>query len=121
MSSALGPDAPGSPGEVLRLARAEAVARVGALAGAFGDLVEASAGSNADDEHDPEGTTIAFERSQLDALLHQARERVVEIEAALDRIATGRYGRCEVCGEPIAQARLEARPTARTCVACAAR
>ena len=86
---------------------------------AFDDLVDASLGSNADDEHDPEGATIAFERSQLDALVRQARARVDEIDAALRRIAEGRYGVCEVCGALIPAARLEARPVARTCLHCA--
>ncbi|MHB1491748.1 MAG: TraR/DksA family transcriptional regulator, partial [Cellulomonas sp.] len=71
------------------------------------------------DEHDPEGATIAFERSQLDSLVRQAREHLAEIDAAEDRLAQGRYGLCERCGLPIAVSRLEVRPTARTCIACA--
>ena len=39
--------------------------------------------SNADDEHDPEGATIAFERQQVVALLEQARRRLADVEAAL--------------------------------------
>ena len=80
-------------------------------------LVAASRDSNADDEHDPEGQTIAYERSQLAALTGGARERLAELDAALDRVAAGTYGRCTVCGETIAAGRLEARPTARTCLA----
>ena len=79
----------------------------------------ASAESNADDEHDPEGATIGFERAQLSALLEQSRARLVELDRALERVAAGTYGACEACGQPIAAGRLEARPTARTCVACA--
>ncbi len=89
------------------------------LDGRFEELVAASVGSNADDEHDPEGATIAFERSQLDALVRLAREDLAEIDAAQDRLAQGVYGLCETCGLPISLARLEARPTARTCIACA--
>ncbi|MCD9197185.1 TraR/DksA family transcriptional regulator [Aeromicrobium wangtongii] len=37
----------------------------------------------------------------------------------MTRLHAGTYGRCESCGEVIAAARLEARPTARRCVACA--
>jgi len=85
----------------------------------FTGIVDASADSNADDEHDPEGSTIAFERSQVGALIEQAERRIAEIEAARARVDAGTYGRCEVCGEPIADERLEARPVARTCVACA--
>lgn len=72
------------------------------------------------DEHDPEGATIAFERSQLDALVQQARARLGEIDAALERVGHGTYGACEGCGRAIAAARLEARPTARLCIECAA-
>jgi DnaK suppressor protein len=35
-------------------------------------------------------------------------------------VADGTYGVCEVCGARIPDGRLEARPTARTCVGCAA-
>ncbi|MEO6604587.1 MAG: TraR/DksA C4-type zinc finger protein [Aeromicrobium sp.] len=85
----------------------------------FGGIVEASADSNADDEHDPEGSTIAFERAQVVALIEQAEQRLTEIEAAQGRVKDGTYGICEVCGEPIVAGRLEARPFARTCVECA--
>lgn len=90
-----------------------------ALRSDFDGIVAASADSNADDEHDPEGSTIAFERSQVSTLIEQAEQRVAEIEAARSRIDAGTYGVCEVCHKPIAAARLEARPVARTCVACA--
>ena len=93
--------------------------RVAALSEDYAGVVEASRHANADDEHDPEGATVAFERSQVGALLEQAREHLAEVEAALARLAAGTYGVCEVCGEPIGDARLEARPTARTCIRCA--
>ncbi|KAA1373578.1 TraR/DksA family transcriptional regulator [Aeromicrobium fastidiosum] len=84
----------------------------------FEGIVEASADSNADDEHDPEGSTIAFERSQVSTMIGQARTRMSEVAAALQRLDAGTYGVCEVCGEPIPPGRLEARPVARRCVAC---
>ncbi|HET7823353.1 MAG TPA: TraR/DksA C4-type zinc finger protein [Ornithinibacter sp.] len=79
-------------------------------------LFAASRDSNADDEHDPEGQTIAYERSQLSAVAQQTREHLAEVEAALERVADGTYGTCQVCHRPVAAERLEARPTARTCV-----
>lgn len=82
-------------------------------------MVQASAGANADDEHDPEGATIAFERAQLSALLDRSRERLGEVDAALDRLDRGEYGTCRRCGRPIAPERLAARPFATTCVRCA--
>src|ERR1039458_5106516 len=86
----------------------------------FQEIIDASADSNADDEHDPEGSTIAFERSQINALIHQAQSHLHDIEAARMRVAGGRYGLCESCGQPVSAARLDARPMARTCMACAA-
>lgn len=104
---------------LLRAQRLETEQRLAALSGTFSDIVAASESSNADDEHDPEGHTIAFERSQVGALIAQARERLAELDAAAARLESGSYGICERCGRPIAPARLAARPVARTCVGCA--
>jgi RNA polymerase-binding transcription factor DksA len=82
-------------------------------------MVAASRDSNADDEHDPEGATIAFERAQLASVLRLATDDLAEVDAALGRVSAGRYGRCERSGRPIAPARLDARPTARLCMTCA--
>ena len=46
------------------------------------------------------------------------RQTLAEIEAALERITAGRYGRCEQCGRQIASARLAAEPHVRYCAAC---
>lgn len=72
--------------------------------------------SNVDDEHDPEGATIAFELSQASALLQQSSAGLAQVEAALARIAVGTYGTCAVCGGPIAEGRLEARPWTPFCI-----
>ena len=104
--------------ELLDRERAATLERLVALTEDFDGIVDASRDSNADDEHDPEGATIAYERSQVDALVKQARNHLEEVDAALLRLDAGRYGTCERCGRPIAEARLEARPTARTCVTC---
>lgn len=45
---------------------------------------------------------------------------LAEIEAALNRISTGTYGRCERCAAPVGQLRLQAVPEARLCMSCAA-
>ena len=84
-------------------------------------IVESSAMTSTDDEHDPEGATIAFERAQIETLIEQARAHLQEIDDALERVRTGNYGICEGCGQPIAAGRLEARPFATTCIACASR
>lgn len=107
--------------EILSRERQETLDRLMALTADFATVVEASQGSNADDEHDPEGATIAFERSQLDALVQQARAHLVAVDAASERLVAGTYGVCEMCGLPIGEDRLSARPTARACIACASR
>ena len=99
--------------------RAETLERLASLTGDFDAVVTASRDSNADDEHDPEGATIAFERSQIDTLVRQAKEHLAEIDAASERLQAGTYGVCERCHGVIGEGRLEARPVARTCIHCA--
>ena len=84
----------------LAAARERAVARLASLEREFGGIVDAARDAGADDEHDPEGATLAFERQHLAAL------------------ADGSYGTCQVCGARISAERLAARPAARTCVGC---
>jgi len=83
-------------------------------------IAESYASSNADDEHDPEGATVTYERAQVTALLAQSRSRLEEIDRAVQRYERGSYGICASCGEPIPAGRLSARPAARTCLRCAA-
>jgi DnaK suppressor protein len=107
------------PRELLEAERQLTLRRLAGLTDEYDDVVAAFRDTNADDEHDPEGATIAFERSQVGALVRQANEHLAEIDAAVMRLAAGTYGVCERCGEPIASERLEARPVARTCIGCA--
>lgn len=104
--------------EELVAERVGALAQIGALERDLDGMVQASAGANADDEHDPEGATIAFERAQLAAMLDRSRQRLAELDAALDRLDRGTYGICLRCGRPIPAERLAARPSAATCVGC---
>ena len=106
-----------SAGSRLEAEREQTLTRLAGLTRDFDEVVAASRDTNADDEHDPEGATIAFERSQADALRVAARARLADIDAALERVAAGTYGRCVVCGAPIPEARLQARPFAATCLA----
>ncbi|MCC2322574.1 TraR/DksA family transcriptional regulator [Cellulomonas xiejunii] len=102
--------------ELLLALRADTLGRLTGLGDARQEVVDAARDANVDDEHDPEGATIAFERAQLQALGDAARRRLAEVDAALARMDAGTYGRCAVGGETIDDARLEARPTATTCV-----
>ena len=105
--------------EVLATERLRTLALCRALRQDFDSIVEASRSSNADDEHDPEGATVAFERAQVVALLAQSDSRLDEIDRALQRCRQGTYGTCDSCGEAIAAERLVARPVASTCLRCA--
>ncbi len=105
----------------LEAEREQTLARLAGLTHDFDEVVAASRDTNADDEHDPEGATIAFERSQVAALVRQAEHDLVEIEAALGRIEQATYAICEACGEPIGEGRLDARPATRWCIRCATR
>jgi RNA polymerase-binding transcription factor DksA len=107
------------PRPALEAALRRARARLADLTGDYAGMVEASRDSNADDEHDPEGATIAFERAQLASVLGLSERDLAEVDAALARVEAGTYGRCERCAVPISPARLDARPTARRCITCA--
>ena len=125
-----GPDrdlhAPGARGidadrtrSVLRARRAEVVAGIGELDASFADIVAAAEGSTLDDEHDPEGATIAVSREQVSALATASHRQIEAIDQALARLEAGTYGTCVRCGQPIARGRLEARPEASDCITCA--
>ena len=105
--------------EVLSTERFRTLALCQALHNDFSLIVEASTSSNADDEHDPEGATVAFERAQVVALLAQSRSRLDDIDRAVQRCERGSYGICEGCGEAIPAERLAARPATRICLRCA--
>jgi DnaK suppressor protein len=99
--------------------RRQTLRRLAGLTDDFDAVVAASRDTNADDEHDPEGATIAFERSQVSALARQAELHLAEVDSALKRLDGGTYGICEECSAPIGAERLAARPTARVCIGCA--
>ena len=64
---------------------------------------------------------VTAERGEAEALAGQLREALSEVEAAIDRLEKGTYGRCERCGQPISPSRVEAKPAARRCIACASK
>jgi DnaK suppressor protein len=99
--------------------RQRALARAAGLRRDREAIVEAAALSPPDDEHDPEGSTVGFERALVLDLLAQAEADVAALDSALERLSAGTYGRCVACGEPIGAERLAAQPTAVHCVGCA--
>lgn len=68
------------------------------------------------DENFADSGQVAAEQGENLALAAQLREQLDDIERALTKLDDGTYGVCEVCGEPIAEARLEAIPAARFCI-----
>jgi DnaK suppressor protein len=105
--------------DLVEAQRAGACERIAALERDWARIVDPSTTAGVDDEHDPEGATIGFERAQIMTLLEQARHQLADLDAATERVQTGSYGICEGCGQPIAAERLVARPAARTCIVCA--
>lgn len=104
---------------LLEQLRADAAARVAATAAALTELTHDREGSNDDDEHDPEGVTLSSEWSRLTGLAEAASFKLRQVDDAIARLDAGDYGICAGCGQPIPTARLEVRPFATHCVACA--
>lgn len=84
-------------------------------------ISDARDGSSTDDEHDPEGVTLAFERSHEASMVERSERGVAEATAALKRLDDGGYGICAECGGDIAVKRLDARPATTLCIDCARR
>ncbi|QNN63884.1 TraR/DksA C4-type zinc finger protein [Leucobacter denitrificans] len=101
--------------------RAEVSARVERIEAELHTLTLSRADANDDDEHDPEGVTLSTEWSRLTGLAAQARSDLAEVLAALERWDAGSYGVCTRCGLQIPPERLEVRPFAEHCVACASK
>ncbi|MEV0382042.1 TraR/DksA C4-type zinc finger protein [Nonomuraea sp. NPDC050643] len=94
-------------------------ARIAMLSSDRDEIVRSSALTASDDEHDPEGTSTAFERAHVQALLDQAIAHLADLELARERLRAGGYGVCATCGRRIPAERLMILPAARTCVGCA--
>jgi RNA polymerase-binding transcription factor DksA len=99
--------------------REAVVRRIRELRTSFADIAASVDTANTDDEHDPEGATLAFERAQVTSLLHDAERRLDELADAQARVEAGTYGVCARCGRAIGAERLAAVPTTRVCVDCA--
>jgi DnaK suppressor protein len=105
--------------DALNVERVATLARIRATQGDLDAIVSASANANGDDEHDPEGSTIAFERAQVAALLARDESHLADVERALARLSAGDYAVCERCHSRISAERLAALPAVRTCFDCA--
>ncbi len=68
------------------------------------------------DENFADSSQVAAEQGEVRALVTNLRALLVEVEMALKKLDAGEYGKCETCGDAIAEPRLEAMPATRYCV-----
>src|SRR6476620_6029571 len=94
-------------------ARRRGTDQLAALERSLADIIESARLTSTDDEHDPEGATIAYERAQVAALVGQAQADLLALDAAAERADDGTVTTCALCGGPIALERLLALPTVR--------
>lgn len=70
------------------------------------------------DENPAEAGTATFEREKHLSIANNVQDLLDKSSKALDKIAQGSYGICEVCSRPISAERLKALPHALMCIEC---
>ncbi len=80
-----------------------------------------SGGELSFDQNFADSSQVTAERGEVEALAGSLRESLNDVEAALAKLDKGTFGTCEGCGQPIAPARLEAKPAAKLCIDCASK
>ncbi len=73
------------------------------------------------DQNFADSSQVTAERGEFEAVSGSLQASLDDVKDALERFDKGVYGQCEGCGQPIAPARLEAKPAARHCIDCANR
>ena len=104
---------------VLRAERADLERSIDSTRSELDGVRDARADASADDEHDPEGSTLSSDWSRIEGIRSGLRARLGENEQAIARLAAGTYGACTRCARKIGAARLDARPSAALCIDCA--
>ncbi len=94
--------------------------QIASLEAVVATIVEGSELVSTDDEHDPEGATIAYERAQASALLRRARADLDALAVTSRQLELGQQVVCKDCGRDIDLERVAALPTTSRCVGCAA-
>jgi len=97
--------------QVLAAREAELEAQLAELTKPPGELGTISFGKRVG-----EGTSMAVDRLAAVSTQEHLLAMLDEVRRARARVVAGTYGRCEVCGEPIPEGRLEARPWATRCI-----
>lgn len=90
-------------------------------AGLNRSIAESVGGILTRDYEDTDWAQVMSDREVNDRLVQLLSENREQVERALSRIAEGRYGECEDCGERISTERMRFRPEATRCVECQAR
>lgn len=80
------------------------------------DWQATAGGMEVDKADDNEVADLMEELDDNEAVVEQLQIQLKDVEAALVKIENGTYGVCELTGEPIDRARLEANPSARTAI-----
>jgi RNA polymerase-binding transcription factor DksA len=101
---------------------AEEAARLTEIRASFDGLHKESETENlgelsSADQHMADVGSETFDREKDLSILEQVEAELADVEHALRRLDDGTYGTCEACGKPIDEARLEALPAARFCLA----
>ena len=89
-------------------------------------LVELGFGNEGDtglslDANFADSSQVTAERGETDVLVGELRNSLRDVEDAIARVESGTYGICERCGKQVEEARLEAIPSTRYCIADASR
>jgi DnaK suppressor protein len=82
-------------------------------------VAEGREGSTYGEEGDFAAGIVEVEKGLV--LEKHIRDQLAEVEHALHKFDQGTYGLCDICGQPIDPARLEALPQANLCLSCKAR
>ncbi len=81
-------------------------------------LKEASGDITGYSTHSADSATDSADREVILSLASTEQKLLRDIEHALERIAKGTYGVCELCNTQISDARLEAKPESALCIDC---
>jgi RNA polymerase-binding protein DksA len=82
------------------------------------ESLEESSEESPYDQHMAETAAVTLDREIDLSLEENALASIAQIDRALGKLENGSYGRCDRCGNPIAEDRLEVAPFATLCIEC---
>jgi RNA polymerase-binding protein DksA len=82
------------------------------------ESLEEISGESPYDQHMAETAAVTLDREIDLTLQENARATLTQIDRAMEKLENGSYGRCDKCGKPIGQGRLDIAPFATLCVDC---